>query len=73
MNSKSLLAVARHWRDLQPGSKSYLHRFSDGALHTVLMVAVIVLATLALVKIVEVGVTVWQLDKVVITGRPSGG
>lgn len=72
MNSKSLLAVARHWRDLHPGKKSYLHRFSDGALHTTLMVAVVILATLVMIKVVEVGVTVWQLEKVVITGRPSG-
>ncbi|MEH0166078.1 hypothetical protein ABT392_19375 [Paucibacter sp. JuS9] len=73
MNSKSLVAVARHWRERLPGKKSYLHRFSDSALHTTLMVAVVILATLVMIKVVEVGVTVWQLEKVVITGRPSGG
>jgi len=72
MNSKSLSAVARRWRDLHQGPKSYLHRFSDSALHTSLMIAVVVVATLVMVKAIEMGVTVWQLDKVVVTGRPSG-
>lgn len=72
MNSKSLLAAARSWRDQRQGPKTYLHRFSDGALHTTLMIAVVVLATLVMVKAVDVGVTVWQLETVYITGQPSG-
>lgn len=71
MNSKSLLAAARNWRHQPHSPKTYLHRFSDSALHTSLMIAVVVVATLVMVKVIEMGVTVWQLDKVVVTGRPS--
>ncbi|MDI4633686.1 hypothetical protein J7U46_11550 [Pelomonas sp. V22] len=71
MNTKSLLATARSWRHQPQGPKTYLHRFSDSALHTTLMIAIVVVASLAVVKAIEVGVTVWQLDKVVVTGRPS--
>lgn len=71
MNSKSLLAAARNWRHQQHGPKTYLHRFSDSVLHTTLMIAVVIVASLAVAKAIEVGVTVWQLDKVVVTGRPS--
>ena len=71
MNSKSLLAVARRLRGDAQGNKTYLHRFSDSALHTTLMIAVVIVATLVMVKVIEMGVTVWQLDKVVITGQPS--
>lgn len=70
MNSKSLLALSRQWLHQHP--RRFLHRFSDSVLHSTLMIAVVVLATLAMVKAVDMGITVWQLDRVVVTGQASG-
>lgn len=69
MNVKSLLAPGRFHRAANP--KSFLHRFSDSVLHTSLMVAVVLIATLAMVKAVDMGITIWQLDRVVIEGQGS--
>lgn len=67
--SKSL---GQHLRDRTTGLRpSFLHRFSDSGLHTGLMVAVIALATLALVQAVSMGVAVWQLDPVVVQGSSA--
>jgi len=66
--SKSL---GQHLRDRTGLRPSFLHRFSDSGLHTGLMVAVIALATLALVQAVSVGVAVWQLDPVVVQGSSA--
>lgn len=46
-----------------------LHRFSDGALHSALMVAVILVAVLAVVQALRVGTLMWQLDPVVVQGK----
>ncbi|MDM4764619.1 hypothetical protein [Pelomonas sp. SE-A7] len=70
MDSQTLLTAARRWR-AEHMIKSYVHRFSDSWLHSALMIAVVVVATIAMVKAIEVGVTVLQLDKVVVTGQPS--
>ncbi|MBO9686433.1 MAG: hypothetical protein J7598_07455 [Mitsuaria chitosanitabida] len=46
-----------------------LHRFSDGALHSALMAAVILVAVLAVVQALRVGTLMWQLEPVVIQGK----
>ncbi len=46
-----------------------LHRFSDGAMHTVLMAAVIAVAVMAVVQMINVGVQMWQLEPVVVQGK----
>lgn len=46
-----------------------MHRFSDGALHTVLMAAIIAVAVMAVVQMINVGVQMWQLDPVVVQGK----
>lgn len=65
---------SKHWLDsLQAlrhhGSMRFLHRFSDSALHTVLMLAVLVLTVLALFQAASLGVAVWQLEPVVVQGQ----
>jgi len=60
-------ALARH---LKPHSAmQFLHRFSDSALHTTLMLAIVVLATVTLVKALSVGVAVWILEPVAVQGQ----
>ncbi|OWQ88696.1 hypothetical protein CDN99_14465 [Roseateles aquatilis] len=46
-----------------------LHGFSDSALHTVLLAAVIIVAVTAVVQMVKVGTLMWQLDPVVVEGK----
>ncbi|MDH0867678.1 hypothetical protein [Mitsuaria sp. GD03876] len=46
-----------------------MHRFSDGALHTVLMAAIIAVAVMAVAQMISVGVRMWQLDPVVVQGK----
>lgn len=45
------------------------HRFSDSALHSSLMIAVLTVAALAVVQAFSVGVLMWRLDPVVVTGK----
>ena len=60
-SSKSLDPVPRERRH-------FLHRFSDSALHTGLMAAVIALVLLALAQAISMGVAVWRLDPVLVQG-----
>lgn len=46
-----------------------MHRFSDGAMHTALMAAVIAVAVIAVVQMINVGVQMWQLEPVVVQGK----
>ncbi|HEX2012198.1 MAG TPA: hypothetical protein VJN44_14785 [Roseateles sp.] len=46
-----------------------LHRFSDSALHTGLLVAIMAIVALTLVQAITTGVAVWQLDTVVVQGQ----
>ncbi|WP_423599271.1 hypothetical protein [Roseateles sp. MS654] len=46
-----------------------LHRFSDGAMHTALMAAIIAVAVMAVVQMINVGVQMWQLEPVVVQGK----
>ena len=48
-----------------------LHRFSDSWLHNLLLIAVLLLALVALVKALSLGVAVWQLEPVVVAGHPQ--
>lgn len=64
-SSKSL---SQRLRDRTP---RFLHRFSDSALHTGLMVAVVALVGLALAQAISMGVAVWQLDPVVVQGSSA--
>lgn len=68
MDSKRLVAFTqRLWPHGSP--MRFVHRFSDSGLHTTLMIAIVLLATLALVQAVRVGVSVWLLDPVVVQGH----
>jgi hypothetical protein len=51
------------------GSLHVPHHFSDSALHSSLMVAVLAVAALAVVQAFNVGVLMWRLDPVVVTGK----
>lgn len=46
-----------------------LHRFSDSAMHTALMAAIIAVAVMAVVQMINVGVQMWQLEPVVVQGK----
>lgn len=48
---------------------SLLHRFSDGALHTLLLLAVMAIVALTLVQAYNTGVAVWRLEPVIIHGQ----
>lgn len=48
-----------------------LHLYSDSALHTTLMIAVVAIATLAVMQALSVGVRVWQLETVVVQGKAT--
>ncbi len=67
MDSKHWLGSLQSLR--QHGSMRFLHRFSDSALHTVLMLAVLLLTVLALFRAASLGVAVWQLEPVVVQGQ----
>ena len=56
-------------RSRPEGDRTGLHRFSDGLLHSALMAAIIAMATIAVVQALEVGVTMWTLEPVVIQGK----
>ena len=60
-------ASARH----QPSTpdEPELHRFSDGAMHTALMAAIIAVAVMAVVQMVNVAAPMWQLEPVVVQGK----
>ncbi|HEY1089729.1 MAG TPA: hypothetical protein VGE47_01420 [Burkholderiaceae bacterium] len=69
MSSIHLPAFVRQWRQLHARNaqqRSYLHDFSETALHSLLMVAVVGVATIAMIEAVDMGVKVWQLDRVVV-------
>lgn len=70
-SSKRKRGIARQIRDIGH-HHSFVHRFSDSLLHTGLLIAVVMLAALALVKAVDMGITIWQLDRVVIQGQSLG-
>jgi hypothetical protein len=70
MNSPRLLSLLHH-RARPLDSMGPLHRFSDSMLHTGLMLALLLLASLAVFKIIDtITVTVWQLEPVLITAQP---
>lgn len=52
-----------------PTTQPRLHRFSDGALHTALLLALIAVAVTATVQMFSVGTLMWQLDRVVVQGK----
>ncbi len=62
-----------HWRTLarrRPvNEEREMHRFSDSAMHTALMAAIIAVAVMAVVQMVNVGVQMWQLEPVVVQGK----
>lgn len=63
-----------HWRALTTHQRPVneeraMHRFSDGAMHTALMAAIIAVAVMAVVQMVNVGVQMWQLEPVVVQGK----
>ncbi len=59
-----------HGRVTTPAHDEHtLHRFSDGAMHTALMAAVIAVAVMAVVQMVNMGVQMWRLDPVVVQGK----
>jgi hypothetical protein len=70
MTSHRLLSLL-HPRAQPSDSIGLLHRFSDSMLHTGLMLALLLLASLAVFKIIDtITVTVWQLEPVLVTAQP---
>ena len=49
----------------------FLHRFSDGLLHTLLLAALLLLSAVALYKAATLSYDVWRLERVVITGHAT--
>lgn len=59
-----------HMRAATPANdERAMHRFSDGAMHTVLMAAIIAVAVMAVAQMISVGVQMWQLEPVVVQGK----
>lgn len=68
--SQALHGWRGHSRAGPPGHEEpALHHFSDGALHSALMAAVILVAVLAVVQALRVGTLMWQLEPVVVQGK----
>ncbi|OWQ47003.1 hypothetical protein CDL60_11435 [Roseateles noduli] len=60
-------ALARH--KPSANDEREMHRFSDGAMHTALMLAIIAVAVMAVVQMVNVAAPMWQLEPVVVQGK----
>ena len=60
-------ALARH--KPSTNDEREMHRFSDGAMHTALMLAIIAVAVMAVVQMVNVAAPMWQLEPVVVQGK----
>jgi hypothetical protein len=67
MNSKIWLNIAQRIRPHEPLQR--LHQFSDSALHSWLLVALLAIAALTVYQGINTAVAVWLLEPVVVQGQ----